>query len=195
MGYVTENLMPGEEVVHESRLHWVVFVPSVLLTFVAFMMFAATAAGLGTLLLVLALMVAGASAIRIQTSEFAVTNKRVLIKTGLLSRRSIELNINKVESLQVEQDLGGRILDYGTLVVAGSGGTHERFTNIADPLAFRSHVQQHAQSPKQQSAPAATFQLAALNREERECPFCAEVILAKARVCKHCGRDVQAVTT
>lgn len=75
--------------------------------------------------------------LRVRTSEFAVTNKRVLIKVGVLSRRSLELLLTKIEGIGVNQDITGRVLDFGTIVVIGTGGTKEPFKNIAKPLAFR----------------------------------------------------------
>jgi len=81
------------------------------------------------------------SYIRQRTSEFAVTDKRVIIKLGWLSRRTIEINMSRVESVQVDQDIFGRFLNYGTITVIGTGGTKEPFTLIDDPLAFRRAVQ------------------------------------------------------
>ncbi len=117
MGYVEDNLMAGEEVRHRTRLHWTVFVSlKALLT------------------LFIAPVVARA------TSEFAVTNRRVIIKVGLVSRKTVELNLEKVESIGVEQTVLGRILGYGTIVVVGTGGTKEPFPRISDPMGFRRAV-------------------------------------------------------
>jgi uncharacterized membrane protein YdbT with pleckstrin-like domain len=85
---------------------------------------------------------AGAAAwIRQTTSEFAVTNRRVIVKTGLLSRRTIEINISRVESVQVDQDIFGRLFSYGAITVIGTGGTKEPFTLIDNPQQFRRMVQ------------------------------------------------------
>ncbi len=117
MGYVESNLMAGEQVTHRTRLHWTVFVSlKALLT------------------LFISPLVARA------TSEFAVTNRRVIIKVGLVSRKTVELNLEKVESIGVEQSVLGRILGYGTIVVVGTGGTKEPFLHIADPMGFRRAV-------------------------------------------------------
>ena len=117
MGYVEDNLMTGEQVTHRTRLHWTTFVSlKALLT------------------LLIAPLVARA------TSEFAVTNRRVIIKVGLVSRKTVELNLEKVESIGVEQTILGRILGYGTIVVVGTGGTKEPFRGIADPMGFRRAV-------------------------------------------------------
>ena len=98
--------------------------------------------GLPGLVLVVAGVLAGAGAfIRQATSEFAVTTDRVVVKTGLLARNTIEIQLAKVESVQVSQDIVGRLLNYGTITVAGTGGTHEPFTLIDDPMGFRKAVQ------------------------------------------------------
>jgi uncharacterized membrane protein YdbT with pleckstrin-like domain len=72
----------------------------------------------------------------------AVTSRRVVIKTGLTSRKTIEMLLNKVESIEVNETTFGRILGYGAIVVIGTGGTTEPFQKIAHPLEFRSQVQQ-----------------------------------------------------
>jgi len=64
------------------------------------------------------------------SSEFAITNKRVIIKVGLISRKTLEMNLSKIESVNVDQSILGRILRYGTLTVIGTGGTRETFTTI-----------------------------------------------------------------
>lgn len=191
MGYITENLVQGERVVHQTKLHWIVFLAPALLAGIALLIFTAGADGLaaGTAFLALAALTGLASAIQIQTSEFGVTSRRVLIKTGLISRRSLDLTLGKVESIEVEQGILGRLLDYGTIVVAGSGATRQRFKNIADPMALRLHVNDQIEQRSRTDPPAAT----AAGRGERECPHCAEIILAKAKLCKHCGREVEPV--
>ncbi len=117
MGYVEESLGAGERVTYRTKLHWTVFVSlKALLT------------------LFIAPLVARA------TSEFAVTNRRVIIKVGLVSRRTVELKLDKVESIGVEQTIFGRIFGYGTIAVRGTGGTNEPFRGIARPLDFRRAV-------------------------------------------------------
>ncbi len=132
MGYVDDNLMPGEQVTHRTRLHSTIFVSlKALLT------------------LLVAPLVARA------TSEFAVTNRRVIIKVGLVSRRTVELNLEKVESIGVEQTILGRILGYGTIVVVGTGGTKEPFLRIADPMGFRRAVSEATEALRGRSGAGA----------------------------------------
>lgn len=125
MGYVDTNLIPGEQIVHRGRLTRALLVPGiVLLPFIV-----------GALPLAVEL-------IRRATTEMAVTNKRVMFKTGLVSRRTIEMNLAKVEHITVDQGLFGRGMDFGTITVVGTGGSRETFKWVAAPLEFRRAVQE-----------------------------------------------------
>jgi uncharacterized membrane protein YdbT with pleckstrin-like domain len=140
MGYVDSNLNPGESVVYRTSLHWIIYLaPVMLVGFGVVLAFGQTTAGLA--ILGLGLVLGLASWIRQMSSEFAVTTARVIVKIGFLSRRTIEINLSRVESIQVDQSLFGRMLNYGTIMVIGTGGTKEPFTLIAAPLAFRHAVQ------------------------------------------------------
>ena len=75
-------------------------------------------------------------------SEFGITNKRLIIKTGILSRKTLELNLSKIESVNVNQSIFGRILGYGSIGVIGTGGTKEYFISIKNPLEFRRKFQE-----------------------------------------------------
>ena len=86
--------------------------------------------GLGLIFLIVAY-------IRYKTTELAITNKRVIAKTGFISRQTVELNINKVESIQVNQSILGRIFNFGTLIISGAGNPQAPIPNISDPMAFR----------------------------------------------------------
>jgi uncharacterized membrane protein YdbT with pleckstrin-like domain len=78
--------------------------------------------------------------IRRVTTELAVTDRRVIYKTGVFQRHSMEMNVSKVETVGVNQSILGRILGYGTVVVRGTGGSFEPIPYIGDPLNFRSHI-------------------------------------------------------
>ncbi|MBA2589848.1 MAG: PH domain-containing protein [Alphaproteobacteria bacterium] len=95
----------------------------------------------GALLLGLGVLALGGAWLRQWSSEFAVTNRRVIVKVGFISRRTIEINLSKVESVEVNQDILARMFNYGTILVIGTGGTKEPFSLIDDPLAFRRAVQ------------------------------------------------------
>jgi uncharacterized membrane protein YdbT with pleckstrin-like domain len=71
------------------------------------------------------------------SDEFAITNHRIIVKIGLISRRTLEMNLNKVETVNVDQSILGRMLGYGTIRIVGTGGTNEVFENISHPIEFR----------------------------------------------------------
>jgi len=146
VSYIDRTLLDGEHVIFRTRLHWSMLVgPMLLLVVVALPLSFWVATGtwrayawIPAALGVLALLPAFA---RRQSSDFAVTNKRVLFKVGVLDTRSVELLLGKIEAISVDQSLLGRVLGYGDIVVTGSGGTHEGFTRIQAPLEFRRAVQ------------------------------------------------------
>src|SRR5260221_8467937 len=74
------------------------------------------------------------------TTELAITDRRVIFKTGLFRRHTMEMNVSKVESVDVDQSVFGRILGFGTVTIRGTGGGIEPMRNIADPITFRNHV-------------------------------------------------------
>lgn len=80
--------------------------------------------------------------VNVTSSEFGVSNKRVLMKTGFLARHSLETLLTKVESISVFQGVLGRIFGYGTIVIGGTGGSKEAFFGIRDPMEFRRQVQE-----------------------------------------------------
>jgi uncharacterized membrane protein YdbT with pleckstrin-like domain len=146
MSYIDGNLLPGEQVVFRTRLHWKLLVGPLLfaiITFlpVAWMITRGTWNNLVLLVPGLGLLVLLAALIRRQSSEFAVTTKRVMMKGGVFSTRSVELLLSKIEAIAVHQSLGGRLFGYGDIVVTGSGGTEEAFSNIQAPLELRRAVQ------------------------------------------------------
>jgi len=75
--------------------------------------------------------------VQYKTTELAVTNKRVIVKQGFISRQTIEINIQKVESIQVDQSVMGRLLDFGSLLISGAGSPQAPLRGISQPLAFR----------------------------------------------------------
>lgn len=117
--YVNDNLINDERVELETIYHWIIFF-SLRALFTLFI----------------------APLIDKYTDEFAITNKRVIIKTGLISRKTFEMNHSKIESVNVDQSILGRILGYGTIRIVGSGGTKEVFPNISKPLQFRKKFQE-----------------------------------------------------
>jgi uncharacterized membrane protein YdbT with pleckstrin-like domain len=136
----------SERVLYRTRVHWITMLKGWIA--VALLLGGGVAVWVGTdwplagvALLVLAVMLGASQYLTYVSSEFAVTDTRVLVKIGWIGRRSVEILITKVESIVVEQTLAGRLFDFGTIVVTGTGGTHEIFTGIAAPLEFRERVQ------------------------------------------------------
>jgi len=144
MGYIDDNLMSGEQVVFRTKLHWVIFLWPIIYAVIAFMFFAGGGgfAAAGGFFLLVAIIWGISSFISYKTSEFGITNKRVLIKVGFIRRDSIEIFLTKVEGIQVNQGILGRILHYGTIIVKGTGGTNNPFHKIDAPLEFRRKVQE-----------------------------------------------------
>ncbi len=159
MSYVDRVIQPGEDVIYRAALHWVLYVPGLLLLVLALLvaggaqvMTPGAAAQNGTDLMRMALFgaalllaVIGAlqllgAFIRRVTTEIAVTSKRVIYKTGLVRRQTSEISVDKIETVLVDQGLIGRVLDYGTVTVRGTGGGLEPVANIGQPLDFRSKL-------------------------------------------------------
>lgn len=141
MGYVERSLIPGEQVVYKTKLHWIVFAKSYLLVLIGL-------AGAVLWHRYIPLEVAGAlavvsafcAAIKSTASEFAVTNRRVLLKYGVFEKHSVETLLSKIEGVIADQGILGRLLGYGTIVIEGTGGMKEPFKMIAGPLQFRLKV-------------------------------------------------------
>jgi uncharacterized membrane protein YdbT with pleckstrin-like domain len=150
VGYVERHLLPNERVVYKTRLHWILFARPVLVTLLGFAPTVVLGAAIqvewlwyASLLVVVAGLGWGAiHAVELLTSEFAVTTTRLIFKVGLVARYTTELLLGKVESIGVQQTLLGRLLNYGDLVVTGTGGAREVFPRVHDPIGFRNHVQQ-----------------------------------------------------
>jgi uncharacterized membrane protein YdbT with pleckstrin-like domain len=152
MRYVRRVLQPGETIVYSTKLHWRVYIQAILLVIACVIIAGAAVAtndnqgislafGIAAVIFALLALSAGLRAfIRRATTELAVTDHRLIYKSGLLSRHTIEMNRDKVESVDVDQSLLGRILGYGTVVVRGTGGSLEPIRNIGDPLTFRTHI-------------------------------------------------------
>lgn len=145
MSYIDTHLLPGETVSYRTRLHWKIYVIPVLISLAMVALSAWALSANRTLLAIVpatvALIVLFIAWIRRRSSEFAVTNKRVIIKLGVLTTRSTELLLPKIEGIAVSQSLAGRMFGFGEIVVTGSGGTQEPFDNIQSPLDFRQAVQ------------------------------------------------------
>ncbi len=157
MSYVEKNLIPGEKLIYRTGVHWsVLFGPAIIAAIIvvpaiAILAFrdeivtkgiSVNAADIAAaVFIIVAVAVFGYSVIQKNATEIAVTDRRVIIKTGMASRRSLEIMLAKVESIGIDETLMGRMLGYGTVVIHGTGGTPEPFRKIAQPSEFRKVVQ------------------------------------------------------
>lgn len=148
--YSRATLGPNETAYLRTSLHWIIFAKFallgvVLLLFVALPFAVAVQALTGSELawffLPFPAFVMVPPAIAYASSELVVTNLRVLIKTGVVRRQTLEMFISKIESIAVDQGFLARLLDYGTVMIRGTGGFQEPFESIARPLEFRNAVQ------------------------------------------------------
>jgi len=142
VSYIDTNLLAGEQVVYRARLHPIIFAPGTAVVLLGILIALLYAQSIGLVVGVIGVVMGAIALVRYNTSEFAVTNRRVIIKVGALGRRSLELELNRVEGIDVDQSAFGRLFDYGTIGVRGIGGTEESFPAIAAPLEFRKHVQE-----------------------------------------------------
>ncbi len=158
MSYIEQSLIPGERVLYKARLHWIALGWRALLGLclglggAALLVVAAVTAvrksgysplyiWAGFLLIGVAAALIGVALVKRNATEIAVTNKRVLIKTGIVQRHTVEVLLSKIESIGVSESFPGRVLGFGTVIVRGTGGTPETFDRIASPLEFRRQVQ------------------------------------------------------
>lgn len=160
MSYIEKHLIPGETIQYQTKLHWIVMLGHVAtaavleLLAITFLIASLSSSGgakavpprstmyLGALICLFA----GATLFCIgllkrNVTEMAVTNKRVIVKSGLADRRTTEILLSRIESVVVNEPAVGRILGYGTVIVRGTGGTPEVFQKIQNPLKFRDQVQ------------------------------------------------------
>jgi uncharacterized membrane protein YdbT with pleckstrin-like domain len=123
--YVEDALVQDERIVHIGHISlwslWHMLAAGVVLLPVF---------GLGLVFL-------GVAYVRYKSVELAVTSKRVIVKHGFIRRQTVEMNLNRVESIQVEQGVLGRMFNFGTLIFSGTGTSHAPLDGIADPMGFR----------------------------------------------------------
>jgi uncharacterized membrane protein YdbT with pleckstrin-like domain len=154
VSYLDKVLQPGETVLVTTRPHWIVLLSPILMIALAVVLVIASfvvlsgqpalagygVAGLVALFGLFAL--AGRMIVR-ATTEFCVTDHRIIVKRGILSLHTVELNVDKVESVDVDQSLLGRMFDFGMVTIHGVGARWDPIPLIADPLGFRNAITAH----------------------------------------------------
>ncbi|MFO7774571.1 MAG: PH domain-containing protein [Candidatus Hydrogenedentota bacterium] len=169
MGYVERNLEPGEEVVYQAKLHWILFLKpvawwaaAIALYLIAGRLLPHLPGGVqsvghtvrmwGSLILfALAFLQTLSVVLTYISSEFAVTNRRLIVKVGLVRRESLETLLSRVEGLDVNQTIPGRLLDYGTIEIRGMGGHVKAYTSISHPIELRSAVYRQVEARREQT--------------------------------------------
>ena len=141
--YVETIVGPGEQVLYIGKVSLFSILP-LLTGGILMILIGGLAIGTGPIGLIIAacgLILVLAGLIQRNSTELAVTNRRVIAKFGFIRRSTIELNLAKVESIRVEQSIGGRIFGYGSVIVTGTGSTMDPIPYVADPIKFRQAVQ------------------------------------------------------
>lgn len=162
MSYIDDTLMKNEVVLYRSKPHWIIFTwPAVwlVITILLFLFGPSIPVlnyqGIGNLpvfavaamvTLALAILSAINSFINFQTSEYGITNKRVLMKIGFIRRLAIEIYLQRIESVKVYQSVAGRIFGYGSIIISGVGGSKDPFHDVPYPLEFRRKIQEQVES-------------------------------------------------
>jgi uncharacterized membrane protein YdbT with pleckstrin-like domain len=151
MAYYTKVLQPGEQVRVIGRLHWSIYLRGLLVLAIALAVLVGSqrlpdpnwqqyarwgSAAIG----VLGLLLLFGAWIRRRATEIVVTDQRVIFKRGLFARHSVEMNVGKIETVDVEQGVGGRIWGYGTLLIHGTGSGFEPLVGIGAPLLIRNAI-------------------------------------------------------
>ena len=149
--YIDDILQPGERVLYSTNAHWIFFLPAIIGWIVAgvFLVVSGMVPAGPSVLICLSLAAISAIAALYKTAtawfhrwttETDVTNFRVVHKTGFVKRQTFEMSVDKVESVDVNQSILGRILNYGDVTVFGVGEGGKTLDTIASPLAFRNAI-------------------------------------------------------
>ena len=149
--YIEEILQPGERLLYSTNAHWIFYMPAIRAWIVVIILLVLSRATATEGIILLCLAAAAVIAIvavywtarawfHRWTTETDVTNLRVVHKTGFIKRRTFEMSLDKVESVDVNQSILGRILNYGDVTILGVGEGKETISTIASPLAFRNYI-------------------------------------------------------
>ena len=149
--YIDDILQPGEKVLYSTNAHWIFYLPAIAAWLLALILLILSRSAVTESVILLCLSASAVAAIAALywsakawfhrwTTETDVTNLRVVHKTGFIKRRTFEMSLDKVESVDVNQSILGRLLNYGNVTVRGVGEGAETIKTIASPLDFRSHI-------------------------------------------------------
>jgi len=152
MTYVENNLIKDEEVKFFAHIHYAIFSSSIISFIIVLIIAISNLSSRSSLsnpttifnliLFLIPIFIFPNALIIKLTTEFAVTNKRIIAKVGFFQRHTLEILLQKVESIQVNQSIIGRIFNYGSITVIGSGGTKQKFVGITNPIEIRNKTNQ-----------------------------------------------------
>jgi uncharacterized membrane protein YdbT with pleckstrin-like domain len=154
VSYLDKVLQPGEVVLVKTRPHWIVLLSPLLMLAVAVVVAIASFVvlsgqpalvgyGVAGLVAVFALATLAIRMVVRASTEFCVTDHRIIVKRGIVSLHTVELNVDKVESVDVDQSLFGRMFDFGQVTIHGVGARWDPIPMITDPLGFRNAITTH----------------------------------------------------
>jgi uncharacterized membrane protein YdbT with pleckstrin-like domain len=146
--YIHEILQPDEKLVFSTTIHWMIYLPGILLWIATVVIYLIGANSATPQLWLMSAIAVGLIAafttfrawFRRWTTEIDVTDRRIVFKRGFIRRHTVEMNMDKVESVDVDQSILGRVFDFGDIVVRGTGAGIEPLHNIQAPLQFRNYV-------------------------------------------------------
>ena len=147
MGYIDNNLMKDEQVVYRASLHWAIYLPAIEWAILGIVIAIIAASGqdledlyiAAIFFFILAVIALVRALLNKASSDFAVTNKRLILKEGIIARSTVELMLTKCEGVALDLGVLGRILGYGTLLTT-TGGVTNKFKKIKDPVIFRNYI-------------------------------------------------------
>lgn len=147
MSYIQKNLLPEEKILYFTKPHYIIFYPALICLILAiwFLTNNHIPAFVGYLFVLMSIIVFIGELVAYSCSEYGITDKRVIMKVGFISSRSVELFLDRIEGIYIEQSIVGRILGFGTVLVGGIGGTKDPFFYVPNPFEFRNKVQQQIQ--------------------------------------------------
>jgi len=146
MGYIEKNLMNGEQIVYEARQHWIIYLKPFLLLLIAIGLFVIPTKDMALLMQVcmsvVLLVVAAIWAVNIYGGrKYILTNRRLILKRGILRRESTDLVLRRCEGVSISQTILGRMLNYGDVNVS-TGEVANKFVQIENPVQFSAQINQ-----------------------------------------------------
>lgn len=150
MNYIDSTIMSGETVIYRAKLTRWIFLPGIFWLILVTPICRLINAAFGTYVLIFTILILFSEFINYFTSEFGLTNKRIIAKTGFIRRNAFEVLLKKVESVQVNQGITARIFRYGNIVITGTGGSKNSAAKISKPMIYKKTIQDQLEKISQE---------------------------------------------